>query len=101
MSLRDPAHFLFMEIRTASRISVLSKVCFKLGLIYSRKIEFGMVLQIHAIYKVECKPHMVLQLVEPRSLGGPINKLWLRHLQIMHKLLHFTKHVENVCGFGQ
>ena len=57
-----------------------------------------MVLQIHAIYKVERKPDMVLQLVEPRSLGGPRNKLWLRHLQIMHKLLRFTKHVKNVCG---
>ena len=82
-------------------MSVLSKVRIDLGLIYLRNPEFGIVLQIHAIYKVERKPDMVLQLVEPRSLGGPRNKLWLRHLQIMLKLLRFTKHVENVCGFGQ
>ena len=60
-----------------------------------------MVLQIHAIYKVEHKPDMVVQLVEPRSVGGPRNKLWLRHLRIMQRLLRFMKNVENVLGFGQ
>ena len=86
MSLQDPAHFLFMEIRTASRISVLSKVCFKFWLIYSRKLEFGMVLQIHAIYKVEHKLDMVLQLVKPRLHSVPRNDPRFRLLQSMSRI---------------
>ena len=39
---------------------------------------------------------MFLQSVEPRSLGGPRNKLCLRPLRIKQKLLRFTKHVESV-----
>ena len=48
------------------------------------------------LIKLDRKPAMFLRLVEPRSLGFPKNKLWLRLLQIMLKLLRFMKHVENV-----
>ena len=60
MSLQDIAHFLFMEIRTASRTYSVSKVRIDLGFIYPRNPEFGMVLQIHEIYKVEHRSDMVL-----------------------------------------
>ena len=64
-----------------------------------------LVLQMHDTYQIliksDCKPAMVVLFVDPRSLGVPRNKLWLRLLQIMHNLLRFPKHVKNVYGLGQ
>lgn len=60
------------------------KVHIDSGLIYSRKPEFGMLLQIHAIYRTQTK--YGLQLVKLRLYGIPRINHWFRLLQSISRM---------------